>query len=97
MSPRTITGLPLWDATAGFKAFRRAVLAALELDRVESEGYSFQIEMNMRAWKKGFTLGEIPIVFVDRTTGESKMSKRIIREAVWRVWKLRLMSAFNRL
>jgi dolichol-phosphate mannosyltransferase len=64
---------------------------------VESEGYSFQIEMNLRCWKAGFNIGEIPIVFVDRTTGESKMSKRIIREAVWRVWKLRFLSAMGKL
>jgi dolichol-phosphate mannosyltransferase len=94
---RIVTGLPLFDATGGFKAFRRNVLESIALDRVESEGYSFQIEMSMRAWKKGFTIGEIPIVFVDRTVGESKMSKRIIREAVWRVWKLRLLSATRRL
>ena len=94
---RIVTGLPLFDATGGFKAFRRSVLEAIPLDRVESEGYSFQIEMSMRAWKRGFRIGEIPIVFVDRTVGESKMSKRIIREAVWRVWKLRLLSATRRL
>jgi len=94
---RTVTGLPLFDATSGFKAFRREVLEQVALDRVESEGYSFQIEMSLRAWKKGFRIGEIPIVFVDRTTGESKMSKRIIREAVWKVWKLRLLVVFNRL
>ncbi|NJD11189.1 MAG: polyprenol monophosphomannose synthase [Gemmatimonadetes bacterium] len=94
---RTVTGLPLFDATGGFKAFRRQVLEQVALDRVESEGYSFQIEMSLRAWKKGFRIGEIPIVFVDRTTGESKMSKRIIREAIWKVWKLRLLSMLNRL
>jgi len=94
---RVVTGLPLFDATGGFKAFRREVLETIALDRVESEGYAFQIEMSMRAWKRGFRIGEIPIVFVDRATGESKMSKRIIREAVWRVWKLRLLSLFNRL
>jgi dolichol-phosphate mannosyltransferase len=94
---RVVTGLPLFDATGGFKAFRREVLQAVALDRVESEGYSFQIEMSMRSWKLGFRIGEIPIVFVDRTTGESKMSKRIIREAVWKVWKLRLLAAFNKL
>ena len=86
---RNVTGLPVWDTTAGFKGYHRRVLAAVQLDRVESEGYSFQIEMKMRAWKKGFRLGEVPIVFVDRTVGESKFSKRIVREAVWRVWKLR--------
>lgn len=94
---RTITGVPLWDATAGFKGFRREVLETIALDRVESEGYSFQIEMNLRIWKRGFRIKEIPIVFVDRTTGESKMSKRIIREAVWRVWKLRLLSSAGKL
>jgi dolichol-phosphate mannosyltransferase len=94
---RRVTGLPVADATAGFKAFRRRVLEAIDLDRVESEGYAFQIEVNMRAWKKGFTLAEIPIVFVDRTIGVSKMSKKIIREAVWKVWKLRLLAAFGKL
>ena len=94
---RWVTGIPIWDATGGFKAFRREVLEAIDLDRVESEGYSFQIEMSMRAWKRGFRIGEIPIVFVDRTLGESKMSKRIIREAVWRVWKLRLQAARGQL
>jgi dolichol-phosphate mannosyltransferase len=94
---RWITGLPIWDATAGFKAFRREVLDSIDLSRVESEGYSFQIEMNMRTWKLGFRIGEVPIVFVDRTLGESKMSKRIIREAVWRVWKLRLQAITGRL
>jgi dolichol-phosphate mannosyltransferase len=94
---RIVTGLPLWDATGGFKAFRRNVLETISLDRVESEGYAFQIEMSMRAWKKGFGIGEIPIVFVDRTLGESKMSKRIIREAIWRVWKLRFQSMTGKL
>jgi dolichol-phosphate mannosyltransferase len=94
---RIITGLPVADATAGFKAFRREVLEAIALDRVESEGYAFQIEMSMRAWKKGFRLAEIPIVFVDRSLGESKMSKKIIREAVWKVWKLRALALFGKL
>lgn len=94
---RTVTGLPVADATSGYKCFRRAVLEAIELDRVESEGYAFQIEMSLRAWKKGFRIGEIPIVFVDRTTGASKMSKSIIREAVWKVWKLRLLTVIRRL
>jgi dolichol-phosphate mannosyltransferase len=94
---RVVTGLPLFDATGGFKAFRRQVLEAIPLDQVESEGYAFQIEMSMRAWKKGFRIGEIPIVFVDRTLGESKMSGHIIREAVWRVWKLRVLSLRGKL
>ena len=72
------------------------MLAAIDLDRVESNGYAFQIEMSFRAWKKGFRLGEIPIMFVDRDIGESKMSKRIIREAVWMVWRLRWWSITRR-
>jgi dolichol-phosphate mannosyltransferase len=94
---RWITGLPVADATGGFKCFRRAVLETIELDRVESNGYAFQIEMSFRAWKKGFRLGEIPIMFVDRDVGESKMSKRIVREAIWRVWRLRLLWIIGRL
>jgi dolichol-phosphate mannosyltransferase len=89
---RVVTGLCLFDSTAGFKAFRREVLEAIELDDVQSSGYAFQIEMNFRAWKKGFRIVEIPIVFVDRTEGESKMSKKIVREAVWMVWRLRWWS-----
>jgi dolichol-phosphate mannosyltransferase len=92
-----VTGLPVADATGGFKCFRREVLQSIALDRVESNGYSFQIEMSFRAWKKGFRLGEIPIMFVDRDVGESKMSKKIIREAVWRVWRLRWLSMTGRL
>lgn len=94
---RWVTGLPIADATGGFKCFRREVLAAIPLDRVESNGYAFQIEMSFRAWKRGFRLGEIPIMFVDRDVGESKMSKRIVREAVWRVWRLRWLSLIGRL
>ncbi|HEX7049507.1 MAG TPA: polyprenol monophosphomannose synthase [Longimicrobiales bacterium] len=94
---RVVTGLPVADATGGYKCFRRDVLEAIDFERVESEGYSFQIEMSFRAWKKGFRIGEIPIVFADRDVGESKMSKRIIREAVWRVWKLRLLDMLGRL
>jgi dolichol-phosphate mannosyltransferase len=94
---RVITGVPLWDATGGFKAFRRHVLEGIDLERVASEGYAFQIEMNLRAWKGGYRIAEIPIVFVDRSLGESKMSKHIIREAVWRVWVLRVLSISGRL
>jgi dolichol-phosphate mannosyltransferase len=85
----TITGLPLFDSTGGFKCFRREVLQAIDLAAVRSNGYAFQIEMSYRAWKKGFRIVEIPIVFTDRTEGESKMSNRIVREAVWMVWRLR--------
>jgi dolichol-phosphate mannosyltransferase len=86
---RRITGLPIFDATGGFKCFRRRVLESIDLDDIRSNGYAFQIEMTFRAWKKGFKIVEIPIVFVDRTEGSSKMSKRIVREAVWMVWRLR--------
>ncbi|MFP4624664.1 MAG: polyprenol monophosphomannose synthase, partial [Gemmatimonadota bacterium] len=88
---------PVSDATGGVKCFRRKVLEAIYLDRVGSEGYAFQIEMSLRAWRKGFVLGEIPIVFADRDLGESKMSKKIIWEAVWRVWVLRFADLFGRL
>ncbi len=86
---RRVTGLPIFDATGGFKCFRRRVLESVDLDDIKSNGYAFQIEMSVRAWRKGFRIVEIPIVFVDRTEGSSKMSKRIVREAVWMVWRLR--------
>jgi dolichol-phosphate mannosyltransferase len=86
---RAVTGLPVWDATGGFKCFRREVLQAIDLNKVRSNGYAFQIEMSFRAWKRGFRIVEIPIVFVDRTEGQSKMSKAIMREAIWMVWRLR--------
>jgi len=86
---RAVTGLPVWDATGGFKCFRRSVLEAIDLSRVRSNGYAFQIEMSYRAWKRDFRIVEIPIVFVDRTEGTSKMSKSIVREAIWMVWRLR--------
>jgi dolichol-phosphate mannosyltransferase len=94
---RLVTGLPVRDSTGGFKCFRRDVLAAIDLDAVHSNGYAFQIEMSFRAWKLGFRIREVPIVFTDREQGHSKMSKRIVREAVWMVPKLRLMSMFGRL
>ena len=86
---RVVTGLPLWDSTGGFKCFRRKVLEAIDLSAVKSNGYAFQIEMSFRAWKRGFRIMEMPIVFHDRTEGQSKMSKRIVREAIWMVWRLR--------
>jgi dolichol-phosphate mannosyltransferase len=94
---RVVTGLPLYDLTAGFKVFRRAVLEAIDLDDVRSNGYAFQIEMHFRAWRKNFRICEIPIVFVDRTEGTSKMSKAIVREAVWMVWRLRFWAMTGRL
>jgi len=93
---RWITGLPLNDATGGFKCFRRKVLESIRLDRVQSDGYSFQIEMSFKAWKKGFRIKEIPIVFVDRHAGVSKMNRKIVYEAAWMVWKLRLNDLLGR-
>ena len=94
---RWITGLPLTDSTGGFKCFRKDVLAAIPLQEVRSNGYAFQIEMSFRAFHKGFRLVEVPIVFVDRTEGTSKMNKAIVREAVWMVWWLRIARLFRRL
>jgi len=86
---RLITGMPLHDTTAGFKCFRRSVLEAIDLDAIHSEGYSFQIEMHYRVWKLGFRMKEIPIIFTDRQHGLSKMSKRIVLEAIYMVWKIK--------
>jgi len=94
---RMVTGLPVRDATGGFKCFRREVLESIDLDQVRSNGYTFQIEMSMRAWKHGFRIKEIPIVFKDRQLGTSKMSKKIVREAIWMVWWLRWMAIRGKL
>jgi len=87
-----ITGLPVHDSTGGYKCFRREVLEAIDLDKIKSNGYAFQIEMTFKAWKKGFRIKEISIIFVDRVKGNSKMSKKIVREAIFMVWKLRVRS-----
>jgi dolichol-phosphate mannosyltransferase len=87
---RAILGLSVKDLTSGYKAFRADVLRAIELDHVRSEGYSFQIELTYRALRRGFRVVEVPIVFVDRRAGQSKMSRRIFAEAIMMVWKLRL-------
>ena len=92
---RFVTGMPVADPTSGFKCFSREALHALDLERINSQGYSFQIEMNFRVWKKGFVIKEIPIVFVDRTVGKSKMTRHNIREAVWIVWWLKIKSIFG--
>lgn len=94
---RVITGLPFTDTTGGFKCYRRKVLEEIDLDRITSEGYSFQIETTFRAWRKGFKIGEIKIIFTDRTEGTSKMSGKIIREAVWKVWWLRTLRIVRKL
>lgn len=93
---RWITGMPFKDATGGFKCFRREALAALDLDSIRSDGYGFQIEVTYILWKKGFRIGEIPIVFQERRVGISKMSRRIVWEAAWMVWRLRIMGLLGR-
>ena len=93
---RIITGLPIHDCTSGFKCFRREVLEKIPLHEVSSSGYSFQIEMNFKAWKRGFRIKEVPIIFYDRTVGTSKMSKKIVVEAIFLVWKLKILSLFGR-
>jgi len=92
---RIITGLPVKDATGGFKCFRRRALEGIRLERVKSDGYAFQIEMSFKCWKRGSRIKEIPIVFVDRRAGVSKMNRKIIWEAIWMVWRLRLTDLFG--
>ncbi|MDE2828339.1 MAG: polyprenol monophosphomannose synthase [Bacteroidota bacterium] len=94
---RIVTRLPVRDVTAGFVAYHRRVLESVNLGAVRSNGYSFQVEMKYRAWKKGFRLSEIPIVFTERTEGQSKMSQDIVREAAFKVWELRFRSLFGKL
>ena len=94
---RFITQVPIMDLTGGFKCFRKDVLEAIDLNNIRSEGYSFQIEMNYLAYNKGFKLIEIPIVFTDRTVGESKMNKHIIYEAVFIVWRLKIRKLIGRI
>ena len=92
---RFVTGLRVMDCTSGFKCFRRATLEAINLDNVKSDGYSFQIEMNFICMEKGFNIIEVPIIFIDRHAGSSKMSRKIVREAILMVWKLKLSSLFS--
>jgi dolichol-phosphate mannosyltransferase len=94
---RTVTGLRVSDCTSGFKCFRREVFEAIDPDRIKSDGYSFQIEVNYRCMEKGFRIGEVPIIFIDRHAGTSKMSKKIVREAVFMVWKLKIGSLCARI
>lgn len=93
---RLITGLKIMDCTSGFKCFKRSLIERIDLDRVRSDGYSFQIEMNFHANALGARICEVPIIFIDRRAGQSKMSKRIVREAVLMVWKLKLDQLLGR-
>ncbi|TYP91658.1 dolichol-phosphate mannosyltransferase [Fodinibius salinus] len=94
---RFITGLPIADTTAGFKCIHRKVLEQISMDNIRSNGYAFQIELHFRAWKAGFRLSEVAIIFREREEGVSKMSKGIVWEAIWRVWTLKLQSIFGQL
>jgi dolichol-phosphate mannosyltransferase len=94
---RVITGMPVKDPTAGFKCFNRRVLEAIDFDKILSDGYAFQIEMHFRAWVRGFRIQEIPIVFTERLNGVSKMSKHIVWEAVWMVWRLQIMKLLGKI
>ncbi|MGD2044593.1 MAG: polyprenol monophosphomannose synthase [Gemmatimonadota bacterium] len=94
---RIITGIPVRDATGGFNCWRREVLEAVGLERIRSNGYAFQIELKFRAYRKGFSMVEIPILFTERDSGESKMSRKIVGEAIWRVWSLKLRDLFGKL
>jgi dolichol-phosphate mannosyltransferase len=95
MYSRLITGMPIKDSTAGFKAWSSSLMQKIDLSKVRSQGYSFQIEMHFRAWRVGASIKEEPIIFVDRTIGESKMSKKIMYEAIWMVWRLRIWKTFG--
>ncbi len=92
---RKITGMPLKDCTSGFKCFRRRVLESIDLDKIRSDGYSFQIELHFLAWKKEFRIKELPIIFIDRESGSSKMSRKVMFEAAWMVWRLKFQSLFG--
>lgn len=92
---RIATGMPFRDLTAGFALIRTEALRAIDLKGIRSNGYSFQIEVKFKIWKKGFKLVECPIVFTERRLGQSKMSKKIVYEAIWMVWKLRFRATFG--
>jgi dolichol-phosphate mannosyltransferase len=93
---RIITGLPISDPTGGFKCFRRRALQSINLEAVRSNGYSFQIEMSHKIWRQGLRIAEVPIVFTDRFQGSSKMSGKIVWEAIWMVWRLLAQNGFRR-
>lgn len=94
---RTVTGLKVKDTTAGFMCYKVSALKQINLDEVKSNGYSFQIEMKFKFYKKGFKIVEVPILFIDRREGESKMSRKVVYEAYFMVWKLKLKSVFGKL
>jgi dolichol-phosphate mannosyltransferase len=93
---RFVTGMPIQDATAGFKCYKRETLAGIDFSKIHFVGYAFQIEMKFIAWRKGLTLKEVPVIFTDRTEGTSKMSSGIIKEAIFGVMKLKIWSWFTK-
>jgi dolichol-phosphate mannosyltransferase len=93
---RIVTGMPFSDPTGGYKCFRRRALESIKLDEIQSNGYSFQIEMTHKIWRQGMKVAEVPIIFTDRFQGHSKMSKAIVREAFWMVWKLWFQNGMRR-
>ena len=93
---RIVTGMPFTDPTGGYKCFRRRALQAIKLDEVQSNGYSFQIELTHKLWRQGFKITEVPIIFTERIEGHSKMSGHIVTEALWMVWKLWLQNGLRR-
>lgn len=94
---RLITGMPIKDATSGFKCYKKETLQAIDLDRIMSDGYAFQVEIKYRIWLQKFRIKEIPILFNDRISGHSKMSRKIVYEAIWMVWRLRLLALLRKL
>ena len=93
---RAITGMPFSDPTGGFKCFQRSALQSIDLSQVRSNGYSFQIEMTHKVWRQGRRIAEVPIIFTDRFQGSSKMSREVVREAVFMVWRLWVQNGFRR-
>jgi dolichol-phosphate mannosyltransferase len=93
---RVVTGMPFSDPTGGYKCFRRRALQAIDLDAIRSNGYSFQIEMTHKLWRQGMRIVEVPIIFLDRFQGSSKMSSKIVREAFWMVWRLWFQNGLRR-
>lgn len=93
---RIVTGMPISDPTGGFKCFRRRALASLNLGQVHSNGYSFQVEMTHKIWRQGLRVAEVPIIFTDRFLGTSKMSRKIVFEALWMVWRLWFQNGLRR-
>jgi|SRR5690554_3942893 len=94
---RFITGMKIKDPTSGFKCYRKEVLQDLDLNRIMSDGYAFQVEVKYRIWRKEYRIKETPIIFYDRVSGQSKMSRKIVYEAIWMIWRLRFLALIGKL